>query len=252
MLARRLTLNLTLCGLERAIKKATKQRDRVNVIIYADDFVVSGKTKKVLEEIVRPVVKSFLATRGLQLSKEKTRITNINEGFDFLGFNVRKFNGKLLIQPSKDGIKNFLSKVREVIKSNYTSKTENLIRTLNPKIRGWGNYYHHVCSKQSFKKIDHEIYKSLWRWAMRRHPNKGKKWIYNKYFVDSETWNGCLSIRLGPKRTLIELLKMQRISIVRHVKIKGDANPFLPEFKDYFDKRKLERIPFALSDLPLF
>jgi RNA-directed DNA polymerase len=149
-------------------------------------------------------------------------------------------------------VKTFLSGVREVIANNKTAKTENLIRILNPKIRGWGNYFHHVCSKKTFSKVDHEIYKSLWQWALRRHPNKGKKWIYNKYFIDPKTWNGTLSARVGGDNQLVEIKKMSKTSIVRHIKIKGDANPYLPEFSDYFEKRAKRRRPFFIGLQPVF
>ena len=146
------------------------------MIAYADDFVITGATKAVLENKIMPVVVAFLKERGLELSTEKTKITHVDDGFDFLGFNVRKYKGKLLIKPSKGNIKVFLDKIRALIKSNATVKTEELIRQLNPKIRGWANYYHHVVAKATFNYVDDRILKALMRWIKRRHPEKNTQW----------------------------------------------------------------------------
>lgn len=98
-------LNMTLSGLEEAVKSVVPKRSKVNITIYADDFIITGNSKEILEATVIPAVTNFLRVRGLELSKEKTRITHINDGFDFLGFNIRKYQGKLLIKPSKNNIK---------------------------------------------------------------------------------------------------------------------------------------------------
>ena len=126
--------------------------------------------------------KQFMAERGLELSPEKTRITHIEDGFDFLGQNVRKYKGKLLIKPSKKNQHAFLTKVREIIKANKSATAGNLITQLNPLISGWANYHQHVASKRTFSDVDTAIFKALWRWAKRRHPNKNAKWIRRKYF----------------------------------------------------------------------
>jgi RNA-directed DNA polymerase len=105
----------TLAGLEAAVKAVTKQQDKVNACVYADDFIITGESQEILENKVKPAIKAFLAKRNLTLSEKKTKITPIDEGFDFLGFNIRKYKGKLLIKPSKNGIKSFLSNIREVI-----------------------------------------------------------------------------------------------------------------------------------------
>ena len=175
-------MNLTLAGLEEAIKKSVKRSDKVNVIMYADDFVVTGISKEILENKIKPIIVSFLAERGLELSEEKTKITHIDDGFDFLGFNVRKYNRKLLIKPSKGSVKRFLKTIRETIKSNATAKTENLIHQLNDKVRGWTNYFRHVVAKKTFSYVDNCIYLALQRWIKRRHANKCCQWHKDKYF----------------------------------------------------------------------
>src|SRR5882762_2459358 len=135
-----------------------------------------------LEKEVKPCVEAFLAERGLQLSPEKTRITHISEGFDFLGQNVRKYDGTLLIKPSSKNVKTFLDKVRETIRVDRSAKQETLIELLNPMIRGWANYHRHVVAKRAYTAVDHHIWQALWRWARRRHPNKSCDWVREKYF----------------------------------------------------------------------
>ncbi|KEA23737.1 hypothetical protein BH79_30880 [Pseudomonas aeruginosa C0324C] len=145
---------------------------KVNVVRYADDFVITGASPEVLENEVKPWVEQFLATRGLRLSLKKTRIVHIDEGFDFLGWNFRKYDGTLLIKPNKKNVKAFYSKIREAIDSHKTVKQEDLIRLLNPKLRGWALYHQPVVAKQAYSRMDHRVFIKLWRWAKRRHPNK--------------------------------------------------------------------------------
>jgi RNA-directed DNA polymerase len=172
--------NMTLDGLERELRKAfpkTKQGNSpmVNLVRYADDFIVTGRSKELLEREVQPLIEAFLRKRGLELSQEKTSITHIGDGFDFLGQNVRKYNGKILIKPSKKNIHVFLEKVREVIKANKQTTAGHLILMLNPMIRGWAQYHQYAASKRTFDDIDHAIFKAVWRWVVRRHSWKSKR-----------------------------------------------------------------------------
>ena len=137
-------MNMTLDGLERLLKERlpTKQYfngkthfNKMNFVRYADDFIVTGESPEFLREEVLPIIREFMAERGLQLSEEKTVITHIEDGFDFLGKNIRKYNGKLLIKPSKQSVSSLLKKVREIVKSNKSAKQDSLIRQLNPVIR---------------------------------------------------------------------------------------------------------------------
>ena len=181
-----------------------------------------------------------MATRGLTLSDEKTRITNIEDGFDFLGFNIRKYKGKLLIKPSKKGIKAFLANIRETIRSQKGAATVNLIRILNPKVRGWANYYHHVVSKETFNYVDSQIFASIWQWCKRRHLNKGQRWIKDKYFESVDNKNWVLGAKYKNDKQewkYISLIKMAHTPIKRHVKIKADATPFSSEYQVYFEER---------------
>lgn len=230
--------NLTLNGLERAVKSAVSKTDKVNVVVYADDFIITGISREILEEKVKPVVAGFLRERGLELSAEKTRITQVKDGFDFLGFNVRKYRDKLIIKPAKKSVQAFLGRIRNVIKSNPTAKTENLIRQLNPMIRGWANHFRHAVSKKTFAYVDNCIFQALWKWIKRRHPNKGANWIRKKYFRNHGLKNWIFFAKTQDKDgnvSMLDLFKAAGVSIKRHIKIKGAATPYDPAFKDYFE-----------------
>ena len=191
-------------------------------------FIITGRSKEVLEEIVKPIVENFLSKRGLVLSQEKTKIVHVKEGFDFLGVNTRKYkNGNLFQKPAKDSIKRFMTDIKETIKRNKAVKTEILIRLLNPKITGWANYYRHYCSKQTFGYINHHLFPPLWRWARNRHQRKGARWVAKKYFRNTRNRRWQFSISHTPIR--------------RHVKIKSDATPYDPAYEEYFRVRQARR-----------
>ncbi|SOE91335.1 group II intron reverse transcriptase/maturase [Caballeronia arationis] len=248
-----LLMNMTLDGLERTLRVMFNRRGRnvskINLVRYADDFVITGATREVLVDEVRPVVERFLAERGLSLSPEKTRITHIEDGFDFLGMNVRKYGRKLLIKPAKANVQRFLRKLRDIVKDNATVRHDWLIRKLNPLIRGWANYHRHVVSKRVFGKVSLEIWRCLWRWARRRHPNKGARWVRRKYFrtVDARHWVFGTETGKVPSTGAPELLALHDIAntpIRRHRKIKAAANPFDPQWESYFE----ERLGFEMMD----
>jgi RNA-directed DNA polymerase len=224
--------NMTLDGLEKALKARFKPKDKVNFVRYADDFVVTGNSKELLEQKVKPVVEAFLAERGLRLSPAKTKITHIADGFDFLGWNVRKYGSKFLIKPSKGNIQAFWKKVREVLRKMRTAKQENVIRILNPIIWGWGNYHSSQVAKKTFSKMDHLIFRALWQWARRRHPNKRRKWVKAKYFhrISDRDW----MFAIGKEKVAL----LSGIKIQRHVKIKAEANPYDPAWDEYFEIRR--------------
>lgn len=237
--------NMALDGLEKAIHKVAKRGELIHFVRYADDWIVTASSKSILEEKILPVVVEFLKERGLKLSQEKTKITHIDMGFDFLGHNIRKYGGKLLIKPGKKGVKMFLSNIRESIRWNRTIKSEDLIRILNPRIQGWVNHYRHAVSKRVFSYIERSIFKSLWSWAKRRHPNKSLSWIKNKYFIriGQRDWN-FFNRRKGKSKEeeIIILKNASDTPIRRHVKIRSDANPYDASFKEYFQKRSKSKM----------
>lgn len=231
--------NQALDGLEKVITSLSQRYDAIHFVRYADDFICTAKTKETLEQKVLPEIVNFLKERGLELSLEKTKITNIQEGFEFLGFNLRKYKEKLLIKPAKKGVETFLDNIRETIKRMGSSKASDLIKVLNSKIRGWVNHYRHVVAKDTFSYIDGQIFSALWRWAKRRHPNKNISWIRNKYFTKIGLRNWCLYSKgenAGDSNHQT-LIFASDTNIIRHVKVKAEANPYDPEFKDYFHNR---------------
>lgn len=133
--------NMTLDGLEDVVKSSCPKQSKVNYIRYADDFIVTAAKPELLKDNVIPAINAFLNPRGLRLSPEKTKITHIEDGFDFLGYNIRKYRGKFLSKPSKESVKTFLKGVKLVFRKGYGLSGVDLIKMLNPKITGWANYY---------------------------------------------------------------------------------------------------------------
>lgn len=231
---------MALSGIEQKLKRSIERKDKVHYVSYADDFVITGKSPEVLKEKVMPIVIDALKEVGLELSNQKSKITNISQGFDFLGYNVRKYKEKLLIKPAKANIKTFLAEIRAAVKSNYGAKTENLISLLNPKILGWTSYFRSSVAKKVFSYIDAQIYKVLNQWTLRRHPNKRKSWIARKYFTRKDLSNWRFHAMIKDKKGNKIPLYLKRASetpIRRHIKIRSNAHPYNPEFKDYFKNR---------------
>ncbi len=238
--------NMTLDGLEKKLREKfpkpprKSSKEKVNFIRFADDFLITGRSKEVLENEVKPLVEQFMRERGLELSPEKTLITHIDDGFDFLGQHLRKYKEKLLITPSRKNVHTFLEEIRKVIKDNKQATTGNLIAQLNPKIRGWANYHRHVVSSETFSKVDHAIFCALWQWGKRRHPKKPIKWIKKKYFqsIAGQNWvfQGEILAHDGTVQP-IRLFKAKSVAIQRHIKIQNAANPYDPDWETYFEKR---------------
>jgi RNA-directed DNA polymerase len=243
--------NVTLNGLERGLSahlgakfgttKAGKLK--VKLVRYADDFVITGDSREVLETEVRPWVEAFLAARGLP--EEKTRITHIDDGFDFLGWNFRKYSGKLLTKPSKKNAQAFYRKVAETISGNKTVKQGDLIRLLNPMLRGWAQYHRPVTAKKAYSRMEHLIFQRLWRWSKRRHPQKSAGWVKKKYFHEVGTRRWVFAVREkhdDGKWGLTRLYQLSGTVIKRHTKIKGDYNPFDLEWEQYGEQLRQERM----------
>ena len=242
--------NIALDGIESILvnkyHKSTKgkinayqqAKHKVNFVRYADDFIVTAKTKEIAEE-VKELIKNFLKDKGLELSDEKTSITHIGNGFDFLGWNFRKYKGKLLIKPSKKSIQKVTEKISSIIKKGNNWTQEALIKILNPIITGWSNYHQGVVSKKVFNNLDSRIWKMLWKWAKRRHPNKSRTWIANKYWHTKGTRKWAFSTEIN------QLKLLSHKKIVRHLQIKLNMNPYLD--KDYFIERRFNQGAKKLS-----
>ncbi|EDG8466793.1 group II intron reverse transcriptase/maturase [Salmonella enterica subsp. enterica serovar Muenchen] len=235
--------NMALDGLEKALRTtfgetATRQsrKNKVNFVRYADDFVITGVSREILEEQVKPLVVAFMAARGLQLSDEKTVITHIEKGFNFLGQNIRKYGGKFLIKPSRQSVKNLLEKIKVLIAGNKTVPAWMLIAAVNPLIRGWANYHRHVVSKAVFSYVDSQIWKKIWRWCVRRHPRKSKRWIHSNYFKTNGMRNWIFSGSDSGGREYA-LFSAASIPVKRHIKTRAEANPYEVRWESYFEKR---------------
>ena len=252
--------NMVLDGLQPLLKKHFHQTTRkgkqyspmVNFVRFADDFIITGENRQLLQEQVLPMVREFMAERGLQLSEEKTVITHIDDGFDFLGCNIRKYKGKLLIKPSKKNLKGILDKIRKTVKKNPTIKQEWLIRKLNPMIRGWVNYQRFNVSAVAFEYVDYQVFKCLWAWCRRRHPKKSKTWIATKYFhrIGNRSWTFSVPTKLkmnNGETLFIRLVYAADTDIIRFTKIRNCSNPFDADDREYFEKRNTEKMRNSLK-----
>ena len=232
--------NLALDGLEQAVKAEAHKGDKVHFVRYADDFVVTGATRELLEQKIKPAVIAFLQERGLELSEQKTVITAVQDGFDFLGHTVRKYGDKLLTKPAKSKLKALRVKISELIQSALGFSQEELIRKLNPLLRGWANYFRNGAAKRTFSHVDKYVFDRLWRWAKRRHPNKTQAFKKQKYFsAAGENWG--FSVRIGMAKGESRVLKLYRTAqtkIQRHIKVRSEANPYDDTYTEYFHKRR--------------
>lgn len=243
--------NMTLDGMQKVLEDRFhtnrlgkvdhrfKNAHKVNFVRYADDFIVTAATEEIALE-AKELLRDFLSTRGLELSDEKTVVTHIDKGFDFLGWTFRKFKGKLIIKPSKKAIKAIVSKLSDTI--NRRGKAWNqdvLIMKLNQQIRGWTNYHQSVSASEAFAHLDYVLFELLWHWAKRRHPKKGKWWISTKYWHRKGSRNWVFSTEEH------ELIRVDHTPIVRHRKVSTTKNPYIDT--EYFIQRKFNQGMARLS-----
>jgi RNA-directed DNA polymerase len=239
--------NWTLDGLQQLLAerfaKTLKQqwRNKVHLVRYADDFLITGTSKGLLRDQVQVLVAHFLKQRGLELSHEKTRITHVEEGFDFLGQNVRRYRcGKVLLKPSSRNVKTFLAKIQETIDRSGSQTAGELIRRLNQQIKGWTMYHRYASSKRTFSYVDHRIFQMVWRWCRRRHPKKSGKWIKEKYFLRDGyrhwVFTGTLLDQKG-QGWPIPLMAAAQVKIIRYAKIRSALNPYDPQWELYLEAR---------------
>ena len=245
-----LLANIALHGMEEALGIRNKPNGGSRIrnigsralVRYADDFVVLCTSKADAEQVITSL-KDWLAIRGLTLSEDKTRITHLSEGFDFLGFTTREYtnvhrrNGKVrLITPSKEAVQRHRDKMRDEWTQLRGKPITTVINELGPKIKGWANYYRHQVASRTFKRMNDFMYKHEWRFVNFTHPNKSQKWKKNRYWGKfnakrDDNWV------FGDKRTGAHLPKYTWTHIERHVKVSGWASPDDPNLKDYWAKR---------------
>ncbi|NEO79135.1 group II intron reverse transcriptase/maturase [Moorena sp. SIO4G3] len=253
-----LLANIALDGLDELLKKYQKitiqtrksgkrkgQKEKVKSPMYgycryADDFIITARNEKDIKAVV-PIVEKWLSERGLTLNKEKTSIAQIGQGINYLGYNLRQYRGKLLTKPQKEKVLAFLQKLRNWLKPNKSLPQEIVIQNINQQLIGWANYYRTGVSKEVFSYIDHMVHEMLWNWAIRRHPNKGKKWVKNKYYQPLEGRQWIFATKVKDRRGNLKtnsVNKISKIPIVRHVKVKDTSSPDNPTLAKYWEKRK--------------
>ena len=240
--------NLALDGLEACVRSAAPKREsrtaprpKVHIIRYADDLVATARTRRMLQQRVIPAIGAFLKERGLNLSQEKSRIVHIKDGFEFLGANVRKYKGKLLMRPTRANVIAFVRSIKEYIQSHRTIKTEHLIHQLNRRLRGWANAFRHLVSGRAFRFVDYCVFRQLWRWARKRHGNKGAKWVWRKYFRTRKNGSWAFYARSRTKEgrsKMVVLFRVTSLRIRRHVKIQAKARVHDPAYEAYFEHRR--------------
>ena len=231
-----LLANIGLHGLEQYIKQVNP---KLGIIRYADDFIVTAKDKQSLEQVLT-LIKQWLSSRGLEISTDKTRVVHIDDGFNFLGFNLRQYKGKLLIKPQKEKVLAFCKKIKATLFNMKARTQEDVIKELNPLLRGFANYYRGAVSKETFSYIRNRVKVYLWCWAKRRHPNKSTKWVQSRYYSrfggDNWTFMCKGTGRKGKEKSYI-LHNISSTPIVRHIKVKGSSSPDDSSLREYWQKR---------------
>lgn len=238
--------NIALHGLEHAagVRYITAGRQAGDtkagspvVIRYADDLVALCHTQKQAEG-VKAALTAWLAPRGLVFNDTKTQIVHIGHtGFDFLGVNVRRYNGTLLIKPSTEAIRRLRERLRTEMRTLRGSNAAAVLAALTPIIRGWAAYYRGVVSSKTFKSLDNYLWVLLYKWATRRHPHKPKHWIVDRYFGKYNKFRNDYWV-FGDAASGAYLPKFAWTDIVRHTLVTGDASPDDPTLADYCAKRR--------------
>ena len=258
-----LLCNIALHGMEDAIGveyrprkgyRTIKEKCTKAVIRYADDFCVLCDTKNDAQE-AKTLISEWLKQRGLQLSEEKTKISHIEAGIDFLGFSIRRYRGKNgrvknIIKPSQEAILKLKAKLRSEWRKLKNQDVKMIIKKLNPIIRGWANYYRHVVSSEIFSKLDHFLFQRQVKYVNHRHPNKPWKWKRRKYWgklntdrEDKWVFGDTTPLLRHPNNDKDEiscchLTRFSWVKIQRHVLVKDTASPDDPKLKEYWESRR--------------
>jgi len=238
-------LNIALHGMEEAAgvrylrcdpHGIETRRDSPVLVRYADDFVVLCHTRE-QAELAEHQLGEWLTPRGLAFNRDKTHVVHVERGFDFLGCNVRRQNGKLLIKPSPAAVTRIRQRLSAELRSLRGTNAEAVIRRLNPIIRGWAGYYRSVVSKQVFSAVDHHLWQHLYGWALRAHPNKSRHWVVDKYFGP---FNPSRTDRwvFGDRASGRYLRQFAWTKIVRHSPVMGTASPDDPALNQYWEQRR--------------
>jgi RNA-directed DNA polymerase len=245
-----LLLNVALHGMENA---AGVRYQRVGsdaavtvaaspvLVRYADDLVAFCHTRQAAE-LVKARLAAWLTPRGLAFNEDKTRVVTLDEGFDFLGFTIRRYRGKLLIKPSKTAVKRIRERLRTELRSLRGANAQAVIARLNPIIRGWSAYYRTAVSSHTFTALDHYLWKLTYKWAKHSHPNKPVRWIIRRYFGKfcksrNDQWV------FGDRDSGAYQLRFAWTKIVRHQMVRGTASCDDPVLASYWADRRRRGIP---------
>lgn len=253
-----LLLNIALHGMEEAagVRFATRKgtvmwaaKGTPILVRYADDFAVFC-TSKEEAETVKSRLGEWLEPRGLRFNEEKTRILHLSEGFDFLGFNVRRHGDSLIITPSKDAVKRIRYRLRSEMQALLGQSITVVLRRLSPIVRGWSAYYRTVVSSKTFSALDSYVWTLTYKWAKRTHPKKSKHWIVNKYFgrLNRSKNNNWV---FGDRTTGAHLPKFAWTNIRRHQLVKGKSSPDDPALHEYWSQRRRTRTPPPMDKISL-
>jgi RNA-directed DNA polymerase len=245
-----LLLNVALHGMEQAAGVRYQQSASAAgylvagspvVVRYADDLVAFCVSRAQAEQ-VKARLAGWLAPRGLVFNEDKTRVVHLDDGFDFLGFNVRRYRGKLLIKPSKAALRRHRERLAAEMKTLRGANVAAVLARLNPIIRGWSAYYRTVVSSEEFSKLDSYVWKLAYKWARHSHPRKSKRWVIDQYY---DSFNRFRRDRwvFGDRNSGAYLLKHAWTKIVRHQLVPGTASPDDPSLTDYWARRRQRQTP---------
>jgi RNA-directed DNA polymerase len=244
-----LLLNVALHGMEQAagVRRRTgvdagkTARDSPVLVRYADDLVVFCHTRDRAEQ-VKAQLAAWLAPRGLAFNDDKTRVVNLDEGFDFLGFNVRRYRDKLLIKPSKTAVKRIRARLRTELRALRGANAQAVLARLNPIIRGWAAYYRIAVSSRTFHALDAYLWKLTYKWARHSHPNKPRRWVTTRYYGRFNTARQDRWV-FGDRESGAYLLKFSWTGIARHQMVTGAASVDDPALADYWTQRRSKKKP---------
>jgi RNA-directed DNA polymerase len=241
------TLNTTLISSRSICTAFTRER---MICLFVSG--VTAKSKEQIEALL-PTIEEFLAERGLELNTERTKIVHVKDGFNFLGFNVRSYNGKCLVRPQKEKMQAFLKAIRAWLKTAKSIPPAAVISHLNPIIRGWSNYYKKVNSKKVLAYVEHQIWHAVYHWCLSCHPQKSKHWVLRRYFkfANGRTWTFFGTVLSQPDGgvKVIFLFRPSEVPVKPHVKVAGTASLDDSSLREYWSKRK-SKLHYPPESLP--
>lgn len=243
--------NMALDGLQDiVIVGRNKKRRQLNFIRYADDFIVTGASDGYLQNEIVPALQAHLSERGLELSTEKTKLSHIDQGFNFLGFTLRKFDNKLLIQPQNGKPAELLSRLRRQLKALRGLPFHVVLLKLNRTLRGWAYAYRRSVAKRRMAWVDDQIYRMIRIWLKREYRDQTWATISKRYyrFVRGRLRFTATYQPAKGKRKSVRLFRTSDLPIRYHVKIRSEANPYDPAYREYFEKREEKRRMFVRLD----